>query len=386
MTSQNYLAILLVIALVVAIRLPIDYRRIMEPTSNDYSTHIYYGLDMLAGRKVPAFTLAHSFWQLGLIFVWWASRSRIDFWQSAIAFQVLSSVASALIIYFWFGALPGRPSPWKRLFWSVTLVIVAPIAALQAVDGAYYFGYIGLANYHNPTVHMLRPFALLMFLLAMDVLECRRAPAWKILFGALVFAAATFLKPSYTVTLLPALGIMALYWLWQRRPIHWPLAFGIGLPSVIILAAQFLITYIQGEPDGGIAFMPFEAARMLSGYLPLKFFLSIFFPLVVALAFWKQARNDRALALAWLSFLMGAIQFYFFIELGSRYTHGNFVWGAQITLFILFVASIRFLLVNEAALRGSLRWGGWLGYAAYLPHIVWGVLYYIFCYTTPHYG
>lgn len=387
LAAQNYLAILLVIAAVVAIRLPIDYKRIMLITDNDYTTHIYYALDMLHERDVPAFTLAHSFWQLGLIFVWWLSRSRIDFWQSAIGFQVLSSVASALILYFWYGRLPGRPSAWKRAFWSVTLVIVTPIIAPWLLDGAYYFGYIGLANYHNPTVHMLRPFALLMFIFAMDVLQGPGHSAWKILFAALVVSAATFLKPSYTVTLLPALGLMALYWLFKRRPIDWYLAiFGFGLPAVLILGAQFLVTYIRGEPDGGIALMPFRAAQMLSGFIAIKFFMSIFFPLVISLVFFRQVRRDATMGLAWLGFAAGALQYFLLIELGSRFTHANFLWGAQITLFVLFAVTIRFLLQQEFSLEHFSKPSRWLAYAVYLPHILSGIAYYIFCYVTPHYG
>ena len=379
--SQNYLVIFLLILAVVAIRLPIDFKRIMTITNNDYTTHIYFALDMLQGREVPAFTMAHSFYQLSLLFMWWASRSTIDFWHSAISFQVVSAVASTLVIYFWYGALPTRPSPWIRAFWAVTLVIVTPVVAPWLLDGAYYFGYIGLANYHNPTIHLLRPFAVLMFILGMEFLECPRSSLRRILFAAVVFSLATFLKPSYSVTLLPAVGLMGLYWLWKRRPLNWGLAvWGMGLPAVLILAAQFLYTYTYGEPEGGIALRPFLAASMLSAYLPLKFFLSIFFPLVSTALFFQSARKDHTMMLAWLAFAVGALQFYLFVELGSRFTHGNFVWGAQITLFMLFVVTIRFLLKQPAPQAG------WASYAVYLPHVLCGVAYYLFCYFTPFYG
>ncbi len=382
LASQNYLVLFLIIAAVVAIRLPIDYRRMMEITDNDYGTHIYYALDMLAGRGVPAFTLAHSMWQLGLIFIWWASRSRIDFWQSAISFQVLSAVSAALIIYFWYGALPNRPSPWKRAFWAVTLVVVAPVVAPSLLDGAYYLGYIGLANYHNPTVHVLRPFALLLFIIALRVLQPAHRPGWLLLAAALLMAGATFLKPSYTVTMLPALGLMVLAALHYRRPIHWHLlVFGLGIPAALLLSLQYLITYIQSEPGGGIALAPFTAASLMSGYLPLKFLMSIFFPLVVTGMNLKKAARDPEMILAWLSFAAGAAQFYLFIELGSRYYHGNFLWGAQITLFILFAACGRFLL----RLEGEASRRQWIQYAVFLPHLLAGIAYYIYCFVSPHY-
>lgn len=383
LVSQNYLAIITMIAVVVAIRWPIDYFRMMSITDNDYTTHIYYALDIWEGRPVPAFTMAHSLWQLYLIFMWLISRNRLDFWQSAILLQVVSSVASTLILYFWFGTLRTRPSAWVRWFWSVTLVIVTPIIAPQLLDGAYYFGYLGLANYHNPTVHVLRPLALVMFFYALSALSTPRHSWWHISISFLVFAAGTFLKPSYTVSLGPVLVLFVLYRQFvQRCPVDWKLLIiGMGLPSVLFLAPQYVITYINGEPDGGIAFMPLAAARMMSGYLPIKFLMSIFFPLIVLALNFKRMIRDRAMMLAWGTFAWGAAQFYLLIELGSRYTHGNFLWSAQISLFILFAATIRYLLENPVERPRTIT-----AYLTYAPHILSGIAYYIFCYTTPHYG
>lgn len=387
LAAQNYFAILLIILAVIAIRLPIDYKRMMTITDNDYTTHIFYALDMLHHRPVPAFTLAHSFWQLFLIFMWWLSRSHIDFWQSAIGLQVVSSITAALILYFWYGTLPNKPSAWARAFWAVTLVMVTPIIAPTLLDGAYYFGYIGLANYHNPTVHVLRPFALVLFLFGMSAMRTSKHTAWAILFCALVMMGATFLKPSYTITLLPALGLMVLYLLIQRKPEDWPLLiFGLGVPAVLILGAQFVITYIQGETDGGIAFMPFVVAQNMSRFLPTKFLMSIFFPLTISLLFFKKVIRDPEMILAWLSFLIGSAQFYLLAEKGSRFTHANFLWSAEITLFVLFAVTARFLLKQDFSWKRLTQPGFWLQYALYLPHISSGIAYYIFCYTTPHYG
>ena len=381
--SENYIVIFTLIAVVAAIRWPIDYLRIMGTTDNDFTTHIYFALDMFHGRPVPAFTLAHSLWQLYLIFMWLISRNRIDFWQSAIMLQVVSSIASTLILYFWFGTLRTRPNAWIRWFWSVTLVIVTPIIAPSLLDGAYYYGYLGLANYHNPTVHVLRPLALVMFFYALSALSTPRHSWWHIAFCFLVFAAGTFLKPSYTVSLGPVLVLFVLYRQFvQRSPVDWKLlVIGMGLPSVLFLAPQYVITYINGEPDGGIAFMPMVAARMMSGYLPLKFLMSIFFPLAVLALNFRAMLRDRMMMLAWATFAWGAAQFYLLIELGSRYTHGNFLWSAQISLFILFAATIRYLLEHPLDRPRTLA-----GALTYAPHIFSGIAYYIFCYATPHYG
>jgi hypothetical protein len=300
---------------------------------------------------------------------------------------VLSSVASALALYFWYGMLPNRPSPWLRAFCAVSLIVVAPVILPSLLDGAYYFGYIGLANYHNPTVHMLRPFALLLFILAMEALARARHSGWITALSAVVMALATFLKPSYTVTLLPALGLLALFWLYRRRPVDWRfLILGLGLPAALVLASQYWYTYAAGEADSAIVWMPFAAAGSMSGYLALKFLLSILFPLSVALISFRSMRRDPAMALAWLSFAAGAAQYYLLAESGSRLQHGNFLWGAQISLFILFAACTRFLLGQNVEWKRWARPASLAQAAVYLLHLGAGIAYYIYCFTSSHYS
>lgn len=386
LASQNYPAIFVLILCVILIRLPIDYKRIMQAADGDFGNHIYFALDLLHGRPVAAFTMAHSLWQLLLIGVWWISRCRIDFWQSAIAFQVLSSLASALIIYFWFGQVPGRPSAWARTFWAATLVVVAPVILPFLLDGKYYYGYIVLANYHNPTVHMLRPLALLMFIIATQVLDSPRHFIWLVLFSAAITAAATFLKPNYTLLLLPALTLMLLYGVIKRRRMDGRLfIFGLGLPAIFTLGAQFLITYVNGEPGDKIALLPFVVVNLTSDFVFLKFLLSILFPLAIALLFWKWGKRDGELIFAWVGFGIGALQYYLLAETGDRLAHGNFSWGLQIGLFILFVVTIRFLLKQQNTIHRLVSASAWLPYLFYAPHVLAGILYYLYCFITPHY-
>lgn len=387
LAAQHYPAILIMILVVAAIRLPVDYLRIMTPTDNDFSLHIYFALDLLGGRPVPAYTLAHSLWQILLIGVWWLSRSRIGFYESAVGFQVLSSVASTLVLYFWYGALPGRPSPWLRAFFAVSLVVAAPVILPALMDGSYYFGYIGLANYHNPTVHMLRPFALLLFILAVEALARPRHSGWVCALSAVLMVLATFLKPSYTIVLLPALGLLALFWLYRRRMADWRLLIlGIGLPAVLVLAVQYWYTYASGEAGSAIVWMPLAAVGSMSGFLAQKFMLSILFPLTGALLSFRSIRRDPSMVLAWLSFAAGAAQYYLLAESGPRLQHGNFLWGAQISLFVLFAASIRFLLAQNVKWKDWARPASLAQAAVYLLHLGAGIAYYLYCLNSPHYS
>ncbi len=188
------------------------------------------------------------------------------------------------------------------------------------------------------------------------------------------------------MTLLPALGLMVLYWLFKRKPIDWKLLiFGLGLPALVVLSFQYILTYVNGSPGAKIVFMPLAVARTLSSYIAIKFFLSILFPLVISCVLLKRALRDQEMILAWLGFAVGAAQYFLLAELPGL-AHANFVWGAQISLFVLFAVTARFLLKQNYQVKKLVNPRALLAYLVYLPHIIAGVSYYIFCYVTPHYG
>ena len=69
-------------------------------------------------------------------------------------------------VYYWIG--DGTKKHWElwRVFSSVSVTLLAPFMILALEDGLFYFGYIGLANYHNPTIHLLKPFVGCLILAA----------------------------------------------------------------------------------------------------------------------------------------------------------------------------------------------------------------------------
>src|SRR5207248_602892 len=103
----------------------------------------------------------------------------------------------------------------------------------------------------------------------------------------------------------------------------------------------------------GIIFAPLKVYSLYSSWLLPKFILSILFPLTVYLLYFRRATQDFALNLSWLIFLIGSFYAYFLAESGPRFDAGNFGWGAQIALFILFVWSVKFLIRQEIATRGE---------------------------------
>lgn len=78
---------------------------------------------------------------------------------------------------------------------------------------------------------------------------------------------------------------------------------------------------------------------------------SILYSAAVVVCFFGAARKQPALGLAWTAFLFGCAYAYLLAETGWRQAHGNLLWSAQVTLFVLFVATTALLLREGLAPR-----------------------------------
>jgi hypothetical protein len=379
------LPILILVCLTAAVSAAVYYHRLRTPTVDDYDTHVLFTLRLLKHDFPPTFVLAHPALQLILGFLYWAGRGHIDIFDAAAFVQVVAQVATVLILYFWLGPFKEQKGRVKRVATALTLTLVAPIMLLAPLDGLFYFGYIGLANYHNPTVHLLRPLALLSFIFVVRAFTQPRSPAWMIVLSAALMIAGALVKPNFAMSILPVLGLAAAWKLWRREPFDTRLVLlGLALPALLMLALQTVVVYLIPDADAsGITIAPFAVESVFSQYLPVKFLLSAAFPLIALLFFWRQSRSETSMQLAWLCFLSGALQLYLLAETGDRFFHGNFRWSAQITLFLLFAATARFLLMRGFELP---TWQRRLVWAIYLLHFAAGVAYYIASYIRPGYA
>lgn len=382
-SRQNILSLLIVVAVMGALMFLIYNFRILNPVNGDFSRHNQYAVRLFQGGKIPVHILAHPLYQILIGALIWISRSVLDTDHASIVLVTASMTICALIFYVWLGRRTDLWSEAVRVFLSISLGIVTPIMLFQPVDGQYYFGYIGLANYHNPTVIMLKPFALIMLIYAVAGIQ-NRLPAWyHTLAFCLITIGATLLKPSFTLSLFPVVILFILWKLYRKEGWNKKLLLaGLLIPGVVILAAQYLYTYIQKDTGGGLAFAPFAVESMFSGYLGWKFILSVFFPIITVLGMGKKAFVTTENQVAWLAFLLGSIQMYFIAETGNRMDDGNFRWSAQITLFVLFAVMIRSLWQQP-----KWTWRQIIPLTVgYLPHIVAGVIYYLHCLSAKSYG
>ncbi|HKP37571.1 MAG TPA: hypothetical protein VJT71_12005 [Pyrinomonadaceae bacterium] len=263
--------------------------------------------------------------------------------RSGAIIVVASYVILAVLLYI---TLRDSADRWISALSAIALMLIWPIPLLAGFDRHFYFGYIPGSVYHNPTILLLKPLTIVLFVFSTRFFMAPfRSSINTIVILMAVVVLSAMAKPSYLICLLPALALVASYRLVRKRPVDWrALVIGVTLPAAAMLAWQYLQTYATGH--GSIAFAPFLVARHFSEWLLPKFFLSIAFPLAVTALFFSRVVSDVRMRLAWLGAIIGLFCFYFLIEAGPGVNtfHGNFGWSGVITLFVLFFASTVFLL------------------------------------------
>jgi hypothetical protein len=260
---------------------------------------------------------------------------------------------------------------------TVILLLVTPINLLTLKEHNLYWGYISIHTYHNPTILLLNPLALVVFLFAVRIFDSHRASLKTVFVCGIVAALTIMAKPSYAICLLPALAILTAFSLLRKRAIDWGLLVGIALPTMIVLVWQYLYVDVYGR--GGFTFAPFQVMRAYSpdGLLP-KFLLSLLFPLCVLVSYFKQARTNLTIQLAWLAFALGAFYSYFMAET-ILWQDANFLWSGQISLLILFIISTHFWLAQNVTLLSArqISWKFGLCATVLALHVASGIAFYV---------
>lgn len=352
----------------------------------DYPQHIAWARELsegefhLGGVKLDTAYRPNFLFQLLIYGL--AQVPRLDFERSALAVSLLASVALALVIHaLMYRGLPnlGRPEAGlAAMLLTLVALLVGPLSFLTWHRDNLYLGYIAPITYHNPTVTLLRPFALLLFIYA---LKAMTAPADRstrdVVITALLTALATYAKPNYTLCLLPVMGgVLAAHWL-RRLPANWRLILGgIILPGTVALGLQYSFTF-EANVENAIIFSPLTVARSFeSVHIFPKLALSLVFPVVVVALYIDRVRHDTALLLAWPVTTVALGYAYLLAEEGMP-GDGNFFWGAQVALFILFVFSLRFLAQQMLERDRRLTWRSALCAGVLALHVVTGSFWYL---------
>jgi hypothetical protein len=378
---------LILLAVITAlIYTPIYYYRIHFPVDSDFSLHMLFTRYLIQGNidQIPVYALAHPGLQVFLAGLYFLSLHKGPLGILLTFILTASHVLTAGVIYIWFGSTGKRHWDTGRAILAATLTMVAPVMLLAFSDNLYYFGYIALANYHNPTIILLRPFALISFILGVRAFTGSNN-SWKlILASSILVIVSALIKPNYLLCILPALFILTIWWKFQRKVVdHRFLIFGYLIPAILVLGVQWWV--VNSNDPSPIIISPLGVEGAFSKNLLPKFFLSIIFPLSILACNFRKYKDNPNLLLAVVGFIIAAFQVYFLAESGDRFYHGNFRWGAQVMLFLWFVVSVRELLQKlfdgNKCTREKIILSG-----IYLSHLAAGIAYYAYCFLSTTYA
>lgn len=240
-------------------------------------------------------------------------------------------------------------------------------------DGRFYKDQGSANPWHNPTITFVRPFGLMTyywFTAAFEKMkneeECRK----ELLMFSVFSLLSALAKPSYTIVLLPAAGILVFfYWIRDLKK-----NFGAAMRMLAAAAPALLIElyYVYSQIGSGgsgkieIALGSFsnfsfiDVIRVSAAAFPIPLFL-----LVVCRR--GQMFRDEFMQLAYITLLIGWIQMFTL----TNGPHGDFSWGYDLSVGLATVMSVGYVL--------NRLYGKWKMYAAgtiYAMQVLAGLHYF----------
>lgn len=405
--THSYLWPLILSALGVVLFTPMMLRW-TQMVPSDYEVHNQLATQVVDAPQVFFTNTPHFLYHVAVALPY-GINTRITPALAATLVMVVTYLATLLIIYAYLrqqaqAAVNTAPAQLMLAALALGLMVLTPISFFT--PDTLYFGYYTPHVYHNPTVNMMKPFALVLFIACVPLFYTKARLSWRWLPAYAVLTAACLLaKPSFVIALLPALAVLTaivmalalpiiiragwrdyLAVIWHR--INWPILLG----SVVFPATALLyLQTITWTSSGGIAFEPLrtqlewsihydETANQL---LVPKLLLSAAFPLVVYLLHLRRAARSIAFNLGWLTFGVGVAMTLLLTDY-SGIAAGDFGWSAQGGALVLFVAAAGFLVndyislfINPSADRPRQVWRLGVCALVLVAHIAAGIHWYL---------
>lgn len=253
-------------------------------------------------------------------------------------------------------------------------------------EEGFLYRYLGTFTpnpYHNATYLTARSLSVPAFFLFADILTFyEKEDRWfhpEYLCFSLFLLLTTLAKPSFTLVLVSAAGIIMLWRLMRCRFRKIRAFFQMGIwfvPTFLVLIYQFGSVFRSDRvSDGGVGFGFLTAWSMLSDHVPLSILLGMAFPLTVLLFGLLQRRISDLLKFSWQFFLAGLLTLTFLYEKGYRLAHVNFSWGYMYGLFFAYAVSLVVLAKNTLR-HGQPVWQLAAQWGVYGLHLICGIDYF----------
>ncbi len=235
---------------------------------------------------------------------------------------------------------------------SFVVMIVAPLY-IPWFNPYIYLGQGSPNVWHNPTTLMVRPFAILVAIKAIEVMEKPFTFSdfkfkLKTLFYITVLTAfSAIAKPSFIQIFFPAIFVFCVVKCLVSKWKYLPNAFFLlvcCLPSLCVFILQFLLSFFQNNviqnrsPNIAIKFL--YAMKIWSPNPLISQILVIAFPLTVLVSkIIRKEKKSNFYIFTWLMYIVALFEAALLVE-PSRPSHGNFCWGLILANMFVFISAL----------------------------------------------
>ena len=261
------------------------------------------------------------------------------------------SVLTGLAVYVISGYLLG--SDGTVGIKSLIVLFMNFFGPLYLGGGKYYLGQGSFNTWHNPTNSSVKFLALLCFFLFVYIYDMHTDERVVLLgkklnrlhlYGILVLLTCFSLifKPSFFQVFAPTLvAIYGLDFLMKKRSfkscVFDALLF---LPAIALILYQMLSEVGGGDSGGGMYIYFARGWSFHTDNIFRSIMTQAIFPLFVCIFCEKNVLKNKFLYHSVMFYLVGIGEGLFLVESGPRVSHGNFLWGNNIGIGVVYLASI----------------------------------------------
>jgi hypothetical protein len=294
-----------------------------------------------------------------------------------MALLTLSVMAKGLLSYLVLKNASGRKL--TAACGTIALVLIMPLPNWWKPE-QIFLDKIAPNLWFNATFILTMPFAILLFFSAISWLRTLSLRSWlRVLICCLM---SVLTKPNYVLAFIPALGVAVLIRiaLFQKREVARALLCfaGLTLVAVFMLGLQYADSYLRSgaTPSASGASSPFIIApfavwKLYSPNILASLLLSIAFPLSVAILYFDKIKANLTTLLAWGVWVVAMLQYILLAETGEYFRDGNWGWGSNIAMYIVFLISMMVVLSEPRSPRFYLVAVVWA------LHLATGIYYFV---------
>lgn len=370
--------------------LPVYYNVILlmdDVITTDHQFHIQKGLQLFSDNAEGVYPLYHILIHFFAVILGFSST-----WSAIIMECVFALMTAGFYFYYLRHKLLGYSLKLHHYFTAVFFLVVAFAMWLPQFNHVY-LGQGSPNVWHNPTLNIMKPFALLGLFFALDIFSAK-PNRWYLFLGFVCCGLSVLAKPSFIIAFLPAIWIVAFikWYLHQFSADFFKQCFFyllfLSLVSVFLLLYQYIFYFgtVSVGTQIGIDYL-----LVWSKYSPNVFIsicLGLGFPLYIIVMRFKQFTSDAFAQMALLVTLFSLLSFMFLYEQDGRTYDANFSWSYVFSQALIFLCALveyirwRFEVVTARAkilmhigsvllfwhvATGVLVWFNMINYGHYYP-------------------